>query len=87
MAPAKGTGLGWICSGTRGGRAPPAPAVACTAQTQPSPSPPAAQQPSNAQRYLHAAAAVFGELQLQPLFAGVQTVDHLLVRELPGTDC
>lgn len=37
-------------------------------------------------RYLHASAAVPRDLQVEPLLAGVQTVDHLLVGESAGPD-
>lgn len=36
--------------------------------------------------YLHAAAVIFRDLQVQPLFAGIQAVDHLLVCQFPRAD-
>lgn len=37
--------------------------------------------------YLHPSVAILRDLQVQPLFAGVQTVDHFLICQFPRTDC
>lgn len=36
---------------------------------------------------LHPSVAILRDLQVQPLFAGVQTVDHFLICQFPRTDC
>lgn len=36
--------------------------------------------------HLHTSVAVFRDLQVQPLLAGVQTVNHLLVCQFPRSD-
>lgn len=41
----------------------------------------------NPQQYLHPTAGILGELQVQPLLAGVQTVDDILVSQFPRPQC